>query len=1015
MTRFGEIEMRAKMRTSRASWQEYDRWNEVIADVVFPERDVPVPVYLDVEDHEIREIGARLGVPAEQVVDTLMHVVGQTIDLDLVTGAFNTHVERVLHWQRGRRQDAVYPEVALLAVFSLAAEQMAAGDGMASANYYGRLAQLLDAPKRTLHQSYVRVAEPLWAGLNFWLERLDGRRGTPTAYALGKRFVGLPMSQALVREADRRRLERFFSDFDLAPRAEIPGPELEPLLGTWFDREHQTSHLGRLWQKAVLRERIAEVASIELQAWDGIDDSDEPADGRSSGRALLALQTRTFPKPQVRVFPLFLVKEADVARSAVLVVEDGEADVLLEPATEMQNAMALADRGAVDPASLLGGVLNVRDTVGGDMVRSPRGVVVFRRDELSGLWFEARQVLLGDDVVVVAMERAAGKVRDLLGLIARPGWQEDQGRPGLPAGWTLFEKIEVFARPADEKTLHADLRALVPLTSSQLKLVGGISLPGISRNRWHSARPPHVRALSDGAPFAVRLVDLGLDVTDVDDSVVDRWEDGGTGTVLVDGADLDLADGRYAVEMLVGDDVVARREFSLHSSDSRDELQWARVEPIVHDLGDPLAVLGAGGMADGIDKVQGVLVVSGAVDDVCTVHPPAAAWWKPRTDQARSGGLTLRAPDPKSCFYTGAHRFDLPTAYRDNDRSKYESPCTQCGMRKNFSGSYYRNAAAHQRRQDHIEQARRVDVSALPPVPVADDAGTGDWDVALDALRCLGGGTMASLERVVRQVEASSLFVAEFVSTLEALGHLEVRRSPSSLAAEAWEIAPTSIVDTGGDRVLTGFWTPTLVSHAEKAARSHGRAVTTTRPDGGLTRTATDATEDDLDTWLDIEGVLLPGRAGWELAARLPSLSRVVAALPRVRAVSFGDTQIFDPRTANWTAAYGMDAAGAYRVGRYASTTYIRTEADIEAGTTALAPVYLAKHWAAAALAGKPLLAYSERGNAIAVPLGALLPGLYQRAVVLDSGHAPERLRGNHVYRDVSPDIAARITHLLES
>jgi hypothetical protein len=438
------------MRANRAAWQEYDRWNEVIAHVLFPERDVPAPVYLDVEDHEIGEIGARVGVPPEQVVDGLMRAVGQTIALDLVTGAFKTHVERVLHWQRSRRHTDVYPEVALLAVFSLAAEQMAAGDGMASANYYGRLAQLLDAPKHNLQQSYTRVAEPLWAGLNLWLERLDGRRGTPTAYALGKRFVGLPMSQALVRQADRRRLERFFTDFDLAPRAEIPAPELEPLLGTWFDREHQTSHLGRLWQKAALRERVAEVASIELQAWDGIDGSDEPGDGRTSGRALLALQTRTFPKKQVRMFPLFLVKEAHATRSAVLVVQDGEVGVSLEPATEMQNAMALGDRGAVDPASLLGGVLTVRDTVGGEMVRAPRGVVVFRRDEISGLWIEARQVLLGDDVVVVAMERTAGKVRDLLGSIARPGWEEDQARPGLPEGWTLFEKVEVLARPREE-------------------------------------------------------------------------------------------------------------------------------------------------------------------------------------------------------------------------------------------------------------------------------------------------------------------------------------------------------------------------------------------------------------------------------------------------------------------------------------------------------------------------------------------------------------------------------------
>lgn len=1004
------------MRASRSAWQEYDRWNEAIGEVLFPERDHPVPVYLDVEDDAVAEIGARLGVPPERVVDELMRVVGHTIDLEVVTGGFKQHLQRVLRWQKSRDQTAVYPEVALLAAFSLAAEQMAAGDGMASANYYGRLAHLLDAPKHNLQQSYTRVAEPLWAGLNLWLERLGGLRGTPTAYALGKRFVGLPMSQALVREADRRRLERFFADFDLAPRAEVPAAELEPLLTTWFAREHQASHLGRLWQKVALRERIAEVTSIELQAWDGLDSSGEPGEERSGGRPLLALQTLTFPKRQVRMFPLFLVKEAQTARDAVLVVEDGDVVVGLEPASEVQNAMAPANRGVVAPESLLGGVLIVRDTVGGDMVRMPRGVVVFRRDELSSLWIETKQVLLGDDVVVVAMERIAGKVRDLLGTIARPGWEEDQFRLGVPEGWTFFERVEVFARPADEKSLHGDLRALVPLTSSQLKLVGGLSLPGVSRNRWHSARPPHVRAVSDGGhPFLVRLLDLGMDITDDEDKVVDQWGDDGSGTVLVDGVDLDLADGQYAVEMIVGDDVVARRELSLHSSEHRDEMQWARVDPIEHDLGDPLSVLGAGGRSDGVNRVQGVVVEYGDVDNVPTMTPPATAWWKPRTDEVRAGGLTLRAPDPKSCFYSGAHRFELPVAFRDNDRGRYQSECTQCGTKRTFSGSYYRNAAAHQRKQVQDGASGRIDVSLLPPVPPTEHTGMGDWDVALDALRCLGGGPIATLERIVRQIEASSLFLSEFVGTLESLGHLEVRRSSETLAAQSWEIAPTSIVDTGQDRVLTGFWTRRLVTEADKAARSHGRAVTATRPGDGLSRKATDATDDELATWLDIEGVLLPGRAGWELAARLPSLSRVVDALPRVRVTTFGDTQFFDPRTASWASAYGMDGVGAYRVGRYGSSTYLRTEADVAAGTTALAPVYLAKHWAAVALVSKPLLAYSATGQALAVPLGALLPGMYQRAAMLDSGRAPERIRGNHVYRDVSPDVAARITYLLGS
>ena len=56
------------------------------------------------------------------------------------------------------------------------------------------------------------------------------------------------------------------------------------------------------------------------------------------------------------------------------------------------------------------------------------------------------------------------------------------------------------------------------------------------------------------------------------------------------------------------------------------------------------------------------------------------------------------------------------------------------------------------------------------------------------------------------------------------------------------------------------------------------------------------------------------------------------------------------------------------------------------------------------------------RQTSLVVPLGALLPGMYQRAVVLNSGIAPERVRGqNHLYRGVSAAVAGRITYLLEN
>src|SRR5690606_3837464 len=102
-----------------------------------------------------------------------------------------------------------------------------------------------------------------------------------------------------------------------------------------------------------------------------------------------------------------------------------------------------------------------------------------------------------------------------------------------------------------------------------------------------------------------------------------------------------------------------------------------------------------------------------------------------------------------------------------------------------------------------------------------------------------------------------------------------------------------------------------------------------------------------------------------------------------------------------------------YRVGRFASEYFYRTHGDLDDGTAAIGDVYLIKHAAAADLANRPLIAWSRDSRELAVPLGASLPGLYQRAAVLCSGRAPERRRNYMVYMSIPERVASRLTYLL--
>jgi len=999
----------------RDAWTAYERWNELLADELFPVVEHPVPVYLDVEADVLARVAGRAGIKADDVITSLALAVAATVDNTSVN-AFRYHRRRLSEWRTGDRED-VNPLVALLAVFSLAAERMASGDGMAASNYYGRLVGLLGGKAEDLGKSYRTVAEPFWESLNLWLTTLGGARGLPTAYSVGMRFVGLAVSQALVREADRRRLERFFSDFDLAPRSELPPVELTPLLGSWIDQSPSpaTKHLVALWGRPVLQDRVAEVAATLLSEWDGIDP--EADDLAPRGRATLSMSITAFPRKQVKLRPLFFLPRPEQPRSVVLRGEQDERVVLVQGSAA---AMSFEDPGIIDGASLLEGILEIEDDLAGTIRRRPRGLVVFRKDDLTGEWVEVQQVLMGDDVVVLVADRLRQRVAGILDEVSRPGWEPHEVS-GVPPGWTLLRRVEIFSRPADADQARTDVRALVPLTSSQLKLAGGLALPGPLRNRWHAARPPELRAVSDvGEPFSVRLLDLGAPGDDRDDAEeLERWEDGGSGSVIRDLAELELEDGDYAVELCAGLTALSRKQFSLRSSSTPEVSLWDRAEGIEHAMRDPLSVLGAGDPAAGGSVVQGVVINEEVTSpDSSTAQPPRRPWWISGRDRERATKIVLRRPSQDSCFYTGMHRFELETAMFDSRgrplNTSAMGTCDGCGLQKRYSSSYWRNKKKFERQQARAATAR-VDVAALPPSDERGDDLEDDWEVALDALRYAGGGPIAVLERVAQQLDPSRVFIKEFTSTLEALGHIEVRRSPETLAPVAWEVCPTTVVDTGSERVLTGFWSKPLVGDASKAIVSNGRRVIPTKQVKGPDRWATTATDDELLEWLDIDGIFVAGRAGPDLARLLPPLSTVTGALPRTRAAGYLDVQWFDPARSSWVDGVGIDGIGAYRVGRYASQYLLRTEADVANETVALADVYLVKHAAAVALCSKPLLAYQEETGDLAVPLGASLPGMYQRAAVLDSGRAPERRRGYLVYPGVSREVAHRLTYLLQN
>ena len=243
------------------NWRRYLRWNDAVAATVFPTVGAGRPAYLDLEEDVLSAMGAAAEPSALEPATALVEAVKGVLRLDQPSGLFGQVYLHLARWELGPKLDAP-PTLALLAVLSLAAENMHEGEGQASHNFYGRLAQLLDLQDRQktwfIH-AYRRsdgespASERLWASLNDWLERLEGNRGLATAYSDSHAHVGLPLSQALVRQADRDRFSDLFASYGLAPHSSLPTTEMMELLGEWLSRVPcPASHtLYRAWRREI--------------------------------------------------------------------------------------------------------------------------------------------------------------------------------------------------------------------------------------------------------------------------------------------------------------------------------------------------------------------------------------------------------------------------------------------------------------------------------------------------------------------------------------------------------------------------------------------------------------------------------------------------------------------------------------------------------------------------------------------------------------------------------------------
>ena len=372
-------------------WPVYDRWNSAVADEFFDGKWRDRPVYLDLESDVLERIASKAGADPATARDAFTSAIVATLELERQRiRVFSQHTRRTDEWSRASsNEDEPPPCTALLAYFSLVAEGMRSDETFRANNYYGRLCDALEiaSDAERLRDKVCRdfrAASPqLWGVLNAWLADAEGQRGISTAEAFDFRvYVGVPISQALVREEDRRRLEEMFAAYRLTPHQRLSTSDMVRLLDEWLPSSRVHGGLKALWKSPDARTRVADVACVELSTWDGTTTSDGVSDIPPTGQLVVVAALRQHPTPALTLglaarMPVSMPYgeyrlEGDAGRAAIAAFEECNGAVDVQAAAD--HSLAMVNGSGVSMPDLLGGAVILRspEDQSANLRREPR-------------------------------------------------------------------------------------------------------------------------------------------------------------------------------------------------------------------------------------------------------------------------------------------------------------------------------------------------------------------------------------------------------------------------------------------------------------------------------------------------------------------------------------------------------------------------------------------------------------------------------------------------------------------
>jgi hypothetical protein len=949
------------------------------------------------DDEDLSNIGTQLlGTnDTAEIKRDLVNVVLSDMQLDQPQRqVFARTVSATKSWfsdNRGLRASQVTPppQLPLLAVTVMAAREIG-GDATNSLAFYVNLRKLLGVREEfeeKLQSAYRFAIEDLWALLNTVLIDLRWSRGIPTATAITHRYVSIPISQSVVRIHDRRKLIEFFTDSDLRPDSVASPVELQQLFDWWLGRGgHSISaNLEALWRRGkVERERVLDVISHELQAWDGAQA--ENFDGSTRTSQLRVFLIRDQDWFGNLTLSIGLAHQASASFEGDYVsLESSTDDELTGQATRIgsSNFFALTLPESLSGAKALLSQFEIGSEELGAVKKVAKLIYVLRFSPELQCFIEDGRPNLGEPVLVLASSALgiAEKVSGVLSSHAAEGLTElSEDTHGIP-GWRVFQDVR-FIYP------FSDTRELAPLSTNpnaSLSLFGGLKLieePGF--RVWSRHWLPTVDAtIPEGSVLTVKVFSEGLE-----ESALPVLEKTGFGRVQIDLRESPLPDGEYSIKLYVAGAMqeVTTKRLSIRSEASPRAWNPRPGEVLGYQPDSPAAPKWTTDTA----WTSFPSYELEAVSEAPSVNLPGRPSWASDIEvQTKPSQLDLPTmPSMENCNFTGAHHWALGTCM---GQQKYvDAVCRQCHAQRREACKQYLVLKPE-------EAALRRNLPLSRPVPldiVNTDQMSSTGNVQIMALhkslRFLQQGTYKELKEAASSIGLDAIQTRRFVRWLEVSGSLEIENHYQEDAS--WSLNNPAIVRIpgAGARLVGAFGGETIqrlkehISASNILQSSGSLGIQVSLPESENFEAIAEST--GLKYISDPLSLLTP----WVRPISTLLENRLLAQLP-----DGAKFEKFNSETAVWEEViHGrIGSTGSYRVlGPFSTSVFYVPQEGLARNSGYRLDTVTAKY-VDCFYKGKPLVSYDATKLQLSVPLGMELPGLLGRLAVCGSGKPPLEVR----------------------